>query len=281
VDEFIKFVYFKLNPCDDYRSRKHTEEEYIREIMNMLNNSVYWSRYNGSINGKVLNNKHNYYIRHGVYIDFYVYLLKHYLKTNRTSKLKFISTDTTFIQNKFCSLVGRNKYYKNKKGVKISTIVDAYGIPLSIFATNGTVNDGKVFLETYNRMLIFQNTKKYEKNNRYKQYLLADPQYDTKQIRTFLEDKGYTVIVCQNKRNIKNQNLLKSFNAHQKTIYKKRLKVENNYAWSKLCPKLGYVYDKSITSFEHLYYIVSSIILFNRIHTKLPKKIKYPNNTYQ
>lgn len=65
--------------------------------------------------------------------------------------LKYQSTDTSFIYNKKCRGLNRNKYFKYKKGVKISTINDANGIPLLIFVSNGNVNDACVFHDTYKK----------------------------------------------------------------------------------------------------------------------------------
>ena len=170
IKEFSKFAIKKLN-IKDHFNRKYSEEIYVNEIVNVLRSSCYWRRYTGVICGRILNNKHNIYVKNGLYKEFYKRMLDKYLQKNRTSKLKYQSIDSSFIQNKFgTGKIGRNKYYKNKKGIKLSSIVDVNGIPLSIFVDSGNIHDAKLFNPTCANMLIVTNSRKYKNHNRYKQY---------------------------------------------------------------------------------------------------------------
>jgi len=85
---------------EKYRTRKHTEVEYVTEIIKFLRNSIYWRRF--GILGRYLNKKHNEYIRLNIYKKVYELVLKKYLKINPSS-LKYLSSDTTFIANKMCA----------------------------------------------------------------------------------------------------------------------------------------------------------------------------------
>ena len=100
VDEFIKIINKIIKPIK-YKTRKYTEKMYVMELIKLVKSSVYWRRYNGLINGRVLNNKHHQYIKLGVYKTFYTHLLNKYFKINKTSKLKYQSIDTSFIPNKY------------------------------------------------------------------------------------------------------------------------------------------------------------------------------------
>ena len=57
--------------------------------------------------------------------------------------------------------------------------------------------------------------------------------YDSKKNHNFLITKGYIPLIVQNKRNIKNKCLLRTFNKKQKKIYKRRHIVENYHSWLK------------------------------------------------
>jgi len=60
---FTKFV-IKYTKPKNWISRKYTESDYIKELIKLLKSNMYWRRYDGLINGRVLNNKHHQYIKH-------------------------------------------------------------------------------------------------------------------------------------------------------------------------------------------------------------------------
>ena len=73
------------------------------------------------------------------------------------------------------------------------------------------------------------------------------------------------MLIPQNKRNIKDKTKIKTMTKAEKIIYKKRIKVENYYAWIKNYAKLTKIYEHSIRSFETILRIISSLITFNKI----------------
>ena len=255
IKEFTQFVTKKLS-IKYHFNRKHTEEKYIEEIINVLRSTTYWRRYNGSIDGRILNNKHNYYIKNNVYKEFYKYMLNKYCEKNKTGKWKYISIDSTFIQNKFgIGKIGRNKFYKNKKGVKIS----------SIFVDNGSINDAKLFHPTFDLLLIKTSATKYKNSNKHKQYFMADKGYHSKKVIKKLEENDYIPIIPPNKRNTKDVTKLKFLNKEQKKKYKKRIIVENYFSWIMMNPKIMCMYEKTIESFNGLVYLASIYLLGKRL----------------
>ena len=69
-------------------------------------------RYNGKINGRILNNQHDKYVRLGVYEKLYETILESYKKKNT---IKVLSIDSTFISNKNGKeKLGRNVYILQK-----------------------------------------------------------------------------------------------------------------------------------------------------------------------
>lgn len=250
---------------DNYISRKAKEIEYFKEIVNIMYSNCYWRRYTGRFKGNYLNKKHLEYTKKGFYNELYIKILQKYINLNGYYIFKFISTDTCFIPNKYCSNLGRNTFYKGKKGLKISSINDANGIPLSLLVLNGNIHDSKLFFETYAKLKIKTKANKYKKSNRHKQYFLADKGYDSNKIIKMLNQKGYTPIIPQNKRNIKDKSKLRTLNSQEKKIYKKRIIVENYYSWISQYCKLIKVFEKSMESYLGLLLIASSIITFNRI----------------
>lgn len=117
-------------------------EKFLKKIIFkkffFLSNCVFQNRYSGCINGKNLNNKHNFYVKLVIYRKTYIYILNSYLKNDKYNKLKFLSIDSTFINNK----------------IKISTIVDINGIPLSLLLIKGSINDSKTLISTFNNLFL-------------------------------------------------------------------------------------------------------------------------------
>ena len=314
----------------------------------MLSNNTSWRKYNGVIDGRVLNNKHNYYVKLGVYDELYKINLKKYLKKNKHTD-KYLSIDSTFIQNKYgTEKIGRNFYYKNKHGIKITPLVDSKGIPLKIDITEGNRHDAVIAPKLIDKLNMYQIDDKKDKikgnnnkdgrqddkkdnnkdnkkdnkkdnnkdsnndnkkdNKRYtlankgydsnknknikkdnkndikinnkkdkgcdsnnkdnkkddkkdnKRYILADKGYDSNKIRTLIKQKNYTPIIA--KRKYKNKN--KSLKKYEIKIYKKRIIVENFFAWLKMFPKINKIYEKKIKSYNGLLLLAISIIVFKR-----------------
>lgn len=97
----------------------------------------------------------------------------------------------TFIRDKNnCKYSAYNGNYRSEKnrsskGVKFTTIVTTSGIPLSVNIDRGNKYDSTLLNKAIDNKVINTNTKKYSKNNRYKQY--------------FLTDKGNLLRLCLNK----------------------------------------------------------------------------------
>jgi len=74
----------------------------------------------------------------------------------------YIYTDTLTFYNKYnIDMVKRNKYFKNKKVMKLSLITNESGIPLNIDLYSGNMNDSNIFnkqLDKLDKKLIAKNT---------------------------------------------------------------------------------------------------------------------------
>ena len=105
---------------NDNHFRKRNKVKYFKEIIKFYNNSIYWRRYDSSniISRRTPNNKNNDYIKKGIYTQMYNVVLKQYFKATSYT-LKILSVSTSFIPNKQCGNLPRNKCYKSKKRNKI------------------------------------------------------------------------------------------------------------------------------------------------------------------
>jgi transposase len=93
----------------------------------------------------------------------------------------------------------------------------------------------------------------YDQN---KNTFLADKGYDSAKIRKLLMEKKYKkIIIPQNRRNIKNKNLLKKLNKTEKRILHKRMIIERLFSRMKSYKRINVRYDKyseSYMGFVHL-----------------------------
>jgi IS5 family transposase len=233
------------------RNIKYTTREYICEIIQVLSNSTSWRKHIGKIDGRVLNNKHNYYVKIGVYEKLHKLNLKTYLKKN-INETKVLSLDSTFIPNKNgTEKIGRNTFYKSKKGIKLTTIVDSKGIPLKMCFNKGNRHDARIAPKILNKL---------DPNKTNNKYILADKGYDSKKIRRIIRSKNYKPIIARRKTNKKQKLLTK----REKRIYKKRIIVENSFSWIRMFAKIDRYYEKTLKSFNGLILLAFSIIIFKR-----------------
>jgi len=199
-----------------------------------------------------------------------------------------ISIDSSFIQNKSNSLhVDRNRHYYNKKGIKVTALVDDNELPTEIKITKASINDAKIANDFVNEIPIKSINDKI---------LLADAGYDSSIIKNTLRKKKCKFIIAKNKRNkktkkeklqakklknivkkIKNEynieikkinlpkNIIKRNNkgigVKKKIKYKKRIKVEHFF--SKLKQKrLMYITSKKIATMYHFIFSRCIDLLF-------------------
>jgi len=231
---------------------KFSTKEYICAIIEVLSNNISWRKYNGKIDGRVLNNKHNYYVKLGVYEELYKINLEKYLDKNK-KETKYLSIDSTYIPNKNgINCTGRNIFYKNKNGIKVTALVDNKGVPLKVDIEKGNHHDAFIAPKIINTM---------DKNKSNNKYVLADKGYDSEKIRTLLREKNYIPIIPKRKTK---RNIKKSLKNKHKKIYKKRIIVENTFSWIKMFAKIDKLYEKTIKSYNGLLLLAISIIIFKK-----------------
>ena len=160
-------------------------------------------------------------------------------------------TDTSSIINKYgIDLVSYNKYESRKKISKISFILDVYRVLISVSLNNGR-NDGFIIMTHINDLLINDDV-----NNKYKKYMLADTIYDIHKFKNHLINNHYIPIIPQNKKNIKNENLLISMSNKYKNIFKKRVIIEHTFGHlKKTYRRLNNRYDKISNNYLNFIYL--------------------------
>ena len=245
---------YKLYKSFDFshKQQKYKLSEYLTDILYVLKTGIAWRDLWSHINW---NSVYKIYVKLNSFNVFklsYVTLLNKYYKRSYNNKLKYISTDTSFIPNKKGKdLIGYNKFYNRKNGTKISLITDSKGIPFNLKCYKGNINDSKILLNHLkNDNIVCINHLISDKN-----YFLADPGYDTKLIRKQLKEINYNPLIAQNKRNIKDPAKIIKFNNNEKRIYNKRLVIERTFNRMKMNRKICLRYESKIDNFIGFIYL--------------------------
>jgi transposase len=221
-----------------YKSQKYKLADILTEILYVLKTGISWRMLRSPIHWNTI---YKIYIKLNNYKIFkisYKELLQKYVVKNK-NKLKFIFTDTSVIPNKYgLDKAKLNKFYKNKKVMKLSLITLKNGIPINVKLYDGNRNDSYIL----NDQLRTSNLIKI--NDSQKKYFMADKGYDSKNIRQKLTAQNYKVIIPQNKRGIKDESKIIKFDKGTKLLYRKRILVENMFCKLKTFRRLSVRYDK-------------------------------------
>lgn len=268
IDTFksvTKDIYDQNNP-----NRLLDESAYFEAYLHFLENSIYYSRFSFTINGKTikgkyLNEKVTKWTNRNIFNMIYKKISETYIDRSHTAK-KIVSIDSQFIRNRLMStkskIIGRNKYYKNKRGTKLTAIVDEKGLPLTISVDNGCKHDSTLLIKECNKLIENGENKRFDK-----MYLLADSGYDSYSNKQFLIDNGIEPIIKWNRKNTKNKQIIKQnkFTKKQCKMYKERIIVENFFSWKDIIiPRSDKIYDRTVKNFVGMLLIMSSEIILKK-----------------
>lgn len=262
-----------------YDSQFYDLPTILEEIFYFSNCLLSYSNYRGPMNNKSLNWHVNKFAKRKILEDYYKFSLNRYFKSNLTGKLKYQSVDSFFIPNKYgVTRIGRNKFYKSKRGTKISIITDNLNVPISLQIEAGNLSDKSLLIDNLNNFYINTKTYHLKDSNKHKQHFLADKGYDFKDIRQILKNKGYQLLIDFNKRNTKDPSKIKKFSKKQKILYKKRIHIERLFSHLKYSVKRILIrFDKKIETFRLFVFISVIVNLYNVLFKEKLKSNKSIN----
>lgn len=175
---------------------------------------------------------------------------------NGIEEIKVLHTDTTFVPNKRGKIKGRNRYYKSKNGLKISTLLDDNRVPICTIIKEGNIADCKLFGE----FIKDENIKRIEIKKKKQAYITADKGYCCKKNREEAEKMGYKLL-CPLKKNMKGKKMDKK----EIEIYKRRVLVENYYGHIKIEAKITGIYERKKENYEGIVKLVNIKIISSKI----------------
>ncbi len=236
-----------------FHTQKYKLEHILDDIIYVMKYNVPYRALRSKIKWQTTYKVYRKLLKFGIFKSTFKELLMKYVKRgNLNKKLKFVSTDTTFIMNKKGSeKIGLNKFYYKKKGNKISIIIDSNKRIIDIGIYKGGKNDCKIIEDQINKIDILTD-KIYD---RYKKYFLCDAGYDSKRVYQILTNINFKPLIAQNKRGIKHKELIRRFTRREYKIYCKRSKVENVISRLKQMRRIYNRYDGLFTTYEGYVYL--------------------------
>jgi transposase len=233
---------------NDYPNKKYKLDDIIEEIIYVLKTGISWRNLRSKINWNTLYQHYCRFVKYNIFHKLFNTLRRKYFKKNK-SKIQIV--DSSFILNKHGkNKIGRNKFFKNKNGNKISIITDIHGIPLSVFVNKGTIHDIKFMDRHINDCYFVYKTKG--------NLLLADKAYESKKLRTLLSNNNSQLMVAKKK----NAKIEYPFD---KKIYKKRIRVENTFQKLKVFRKIVIRYETLFRNYKSFVLLASSILIHNKL----------------
>lgn len=252
LNKFPKKYAFKT------KNQKYNLKLIINEIIYFIQSGVSYRHYRGPLNAKTLNKHILFFSKHQIFYRIYKQLLNEYINIKSYTKLKYQSIDTSFIMNKNGKQnIGRNKYFKNKMCYKLSFIVDSNGIPNSVSVNPGNINDAKIGISDIDN--IIDSIK--DINTKIIPYMLADKMYDTCEFRSKCVKHKFKPLIDYNRRNTKNNKLIKSLTPIEKKIYNKRIKVENTFCLIKKFKRLYTIYDSYMSTYKSFVFLALCLMI--------------------
>ncbi len=147
---------------------------------------------------------------------------------------------------------------KKVKGIKISTLTDKNGLPLSIFISPANIHDSKLYLPTIDKVKLKLPVGTPITRPK---LVNADAAYDTKAIRDYNKKRGIKSNIPVNKRNRKKKKIGRPIKL-DKGIYKSRSAVERFFSWIEADKKILPRYERLEYSYLGLVTLSCALMLW-------------------
>ena len=241
----IKLYYNKISK----RRLKLNINNYLDEIDKVLKYGNPWRSINHyQLHYTTFYKFFNRLVRYNIFKKLHNKITKMYYKKNNYKNL-FI--DSTMIKNiNGHDFTGANHYDRNRKGNKISVIVNDKGIPISLHLSTSNIHDSKLIEKTIN------NTSIQIISSR----LIADKGYINSKLKRKLKKKKISLIYPYRKNQKKNNTTF------EKNLLKGRYIVENYFGWLKQYRRVQQRYDSIAINYMNFIYLASINLIIKKIY---------------
>ena len=233
------------------RRNKYELEVYVDLILKVFKTGISWYLVDNNIYGDTIRKKYIKWIKLGIFDKIYSDLKNNYLENNSIQNLYVDSTDIANV-NGYLDF-GYNYKHKNKKAIKITTIIDDNQFPLFDQINKASVHDTKIMDE-----IIDNNILDIQASYHNPVYIAADKGYVCKKIKDKLKDKNIIYATPNKKNKKKKQKLTKKY----KECLKNRFKIEQYFSFIKRSFKrIKNIVDRSMVTYNSFLLIASSVMI--------------------
>ena len=187
----------------------------------------------------------------------FMVLIKLYTRRENLETLKVVSIDGTLLPSyRFQDTTGYSGKHR-LRGVKLSSVVDAKGVPIAFVFDTGNIHDITLAFDTIDELPM-------EIHLLSAKALVADMGYDSFLFRLYLKDLG----IAPNIKKRPKTHIKQFFNDHfpsDPLIAKKRFVVERFHAWMKSNRRLRIRYDYTLLSFKAFVYLSAIVLCVRQI----------------
>ncbi len=239
-------------------------ENVFVSILYKVKSGIQWNLLPTSAFGKFSSstafNYFSIWVNNGLWKELWIRFLKIYSNKVGIRWFRQLIDSTKIKAIKGGEHIGTNSTDRGRNGSKLHTLTDENGITLSVILTGANVHDCKLVQSLIENIVIKRPKRK--RNS----LLLADKGYDSKNVRQYLLNNGYTPIIPRNKRN-KKQNLDQLIMTdYEEEQYKHRIKIENSYAHLKNNKSLIHRYERYGDNFLSISYIAFTFNIASKLN---------------
>jgi putative transposase len=254
INECIYKILHNLIKCNiNYKSGRpltYDITHYIDVIFKVLCTGCQWNSLKEKLHYTVY---HKHFIK---WINLGIFFELNNIVTLMISKLNNINSDayidTAIIRNiGGIEDISYNHKIKSKKGTKVSIIVNAKGMPLSIHIVNSNHHDVSLVLPN-----LFKINKGTKIDN-----LIGDRGYVSTKIKNYLKDKHDIKYMYPDKKNT-----LNPMSAEDKLKIKSRSINENSFSWMTQYRRLTSRFEKYTKTFTSFIYLAFCNITLNKLN---------------
>lgn len=145
---------------------------------------------------------------------------------------------------------GKNHYDRNRKGNKITVLVNGSGIPISIHMSPANVHDAKLIGTAINKSVI----------KIVKAKIISDKGYINQRMKNKLQRTANIKLIYPYRKNQKIKNT-----SFEKNLLKKRHIVENFFSWLKKYRRIQQRYDNKSVNYLNFVYLAAVDIIAKKL----------------
>lgn len=249
--KLIFMLYNALNNKKTGRKLKRTFKHYIDNIFYVLKYGIPWRAIK---NTKIHFTTYHKFFKKLVSLDIFNILFKIISKkyyNNNKDKCKNLFIDSSMIKNiNGRENLGRNHYDRNRKGNKITVLVNEFGMPVSLTVAAANTHDSKLIMSSIN-----SSTVKIVRSR-----IIADKGYINARIKRKLRRSANISLIYPYRRNQNRNNT-----TFEKNLLKKRHIVENFFSWLKKYRRIQQRYDCTSIIYLNFVYFGTANLMINKL----------------